>query len=54
MASLPRLGISQIVEMGTGKVLTGLARRSTKNVQSINLETSVEIKNWLKLEKLIN
>ena len=49
-----KIGISQIVEMGTGKVLTGLARRSAKNLQSINLETSVEIKNWLKLEKLIN
>ena len=54
MASLPRLGISQIVEMGTGQVLTGLARRGAKNLQSINLETSAAIKNWLKLEKLIN
>jgi hypothetical protein len=40
--------------MGTGKVLTGLARRGAKNLQSINLETSDAIKNWLKLEKLIN
>jgi len=54
MAALPRLGISQIVAMGTGKVLTGLAIRGAKNLQSINLETSAEIKNWLKLEKLIN
>ena len=53
MASLSRLGISQIVEMGTGKVLTGLAKRGANNLSAINLETSEDIKKWLNSEKLI-
>ena len=53
MASLSRLGISQIVEMGTGKVLTGLAKRGANNLTAINLETSEDIKKWLNAEKLI-
>ena len=53
MASLSRLGISQIVEMGTGKVLTGLAKRGANNLSAINLETSEDIKKWLNAEKLI-
>ena len=53
MASLSRLGISQIVEMGTGKVLTGLAKRGAKNLSALNLETSEDIKKWLNTEKLI-
>ena len=53
MASLSRLGISQIVEMGTGKVLTGLAKRGAKNLSALNLETSEDIKKWLDAEKLI-
>ena len=53
MASLSRLGISQIVEMGTGKVLTGLAKRGANNLSALNLETSEDIKKWLNAEKLI-
>ena len=53
MASLSRLGISQIVEMGTGKVLTGLAKRGANNLSALNLETSEDIKKWLSAEKLI-
>ena len=53
MASLTRLGISQIVEMGTGKVLTGLAKRGANNLSALNLETSEDIKKWLNSEKLI-
>ena len=53
MASLSRLGISQIVEMGTGKVLTGLAKRGANNLNALNLETSEDIKKWLNAEKLI-
>ena len=53
MASLSRLGISQIVEMGTGKVLTGLAKRGANNLSALNLETSEDIKKWLNSEKLI-
>ena len=53
MASLSRLGISQIVEMGTGKVLTGLAKRGAQNIHALNLETSENILSWLNNEKLI-
>ena len=53
MASLSRLGISQIVEMGTGKVLTGLAKRGASELNSLNLEMADDILQWLKLEKLL-
>ena len=53
MESLPRLGISQIVEMGTGKVLTGLAKRGAPELNSFNLETPEEILKWIKTEKLV-
>jgi [acyl-carrier-protein] S-malonyltransferase len=53
MVSLSRLGVSQIVEMGTGKVLTGLAKRGVNNLSALNLETSEDIKKWLNAEKLI-
>ena len=53
MASLSRLGISQIVEMGTGKVLTGLAKRGASELNSLNLEIAEDILQWLKLEKLL-
>ena len=53
MASLSMLGISQIVEMGTGKVLTGLAKRGASELNSLNLETAEDILQWLKLEKLL-
>ena len=32
METLSRLGISQIVEMGTGKVLSGLAKEVRQNL----------------------
>ena len=53
MESLARLGINQIVEMGTGKVLTGLAKRGAPELNSLNLENSEEILQWIKLEKLV-
>ena len=53
MESLSRLGINQIVEMGTGKVLTGLAKRGAPELNSLNLENSEEILQWIKLEKLV-
>ena len=48
-----RLGINQIVEMGTGKVLTGLAKRGAPELNSLNLENSEEILQWIKSEKLV-
>jgi len=53
MASLSRLGISQVIEMGTGRVLTGLAKRGAQNINALNLETPENIFNWLINEKLI-
>ena len=53
MESLSRLGINQIVEMGTGKVLTGLAKRGAPELNSLNLENSEEILQWIKSEKLV-
>ena len=53
MESLSRLGINQIVEMGTGKVLTGLAKRGAPELSSLNLENPEEILKWIKTEKLV-
>ena len=53
MESLSRLGINQIVEMGSGKVLTGLAKRGAPELNSLNLENSEEILQWIKSEKLV-
>ena len=38
METFSRLGINQIVEMGTGKVLTGLAKRGAPELNSLNLK----------------
>ena len=53
MESLSRLGINQIVEMGTGRVLTGLAKRGAPELSSSNLENPEEILKWIKTEKLV-
>ena len=52
MENLSNLGINQIVEMGTGKVLTGIARRCVKNIQCQGLETPEEIVKWIANEYL--
>ena len=52
MENLSNLGINQIVEMGTGKVLTGMARRCVKNIQCQGLETPEEIVKWIANEYL--
>ena len=53
MESLSRLGISQVVEMGTGRVLTGLAKRGAPELNSLNLENPEEILQWIKTEKFV-
>ena len=50
MESMVRLGVNQVVEMGTGKVLTGLARRCDNNLTTVNLQTSDDIIKWLHTE----
>ena len=54
MEVLPLLGVSQIIEMGTGKVLTGLARRGAKDLTSFSIETPEEIINWIEKSNIIN
>jgi [acyl-carrier-protein] S-malonyltransferase len=46
--SMPGLGVTRLIEAGTGKALTGMAKRITKNVEPISLETPQEIETFLK------
>ena len=39
MVELPLQGISEVIEVGPGKVLTGLLKRSIKNVNLINFDS---------------
>ncbi|MCC6920040.1 MAG: ACP S-malonyltransferase [Alphaproteobacteria bacterium] len=48
IASLPGLGVTRVVEAGTGKVLTGMAKRITKDLEPVSLETPQEIEAFLK------
>lgn len=45
---LPSLGVTRAVEAGAGKVLTGMAKRITKDVEPLSLETPDEIEAFLK------
>jgi len=42
------LDVTQIVEVGAGKVLTGLARRINPDLQGVNVETPADIEAFLK------
>lgn len=44
MRLLPTHGISRAVEIGPGKVLTGLLKRITKEIRTFNIETPDDIK----------
>lgn len=43
MAFLSDAGVTRVIEIGPGKVLTGLARREIKPVESINLDTLEDV-----------
>ena len=43
MTFLRNKGVTRIIEIGPGKVLTGLARREMKPEQSVNLDTLEDI-----------
>jgi len=45
---MPSLGVTKVVEAGAGKVLTGMAKRITKDVEPLSLETPDEIEAFLK------
>ena len=40
-------GIKKIIELGSGKVLTGIAKRMIKNIVTINIENSEDFKNFI-------
>lgn len=40
-------GVTRFVEIGTGKVLSGLVKRTVKDVDIFNLETMEDIENYL-------
>ena len=48
IASLPGLGVTRVVEAGAGKVLTGMAKRITTDVEPVSLETPADIEAFLK------
>lgn len=47
MDELSRLGITELVEIGSGSVLTGLAKKSPHNFKTINISTVSEMNNFL-------
>jgi [acyl-carrier-protein] S-malonyltransferase len=48
IASLPGLGVTKVVEAGAGKVLTGMAKRITTDVEPVSLESPADIEVFLK------
>jgi len=42
-----KLGIQKITELGSGKVLTGIAKRMIENVSILNIENSTDLENIL-------
>lgn len=42
------LGVTEIVEIGAGKVLTGLAKRINSDIKATSLNTPQEMEDWLK------
>ena len=48
IAAMPGLGVTKVVEAGAGKVLTGMAKRITTEVEPVSLETPADIEAFLK------
>jgi [acyl-carrier-protein] S-malonyltransferase len=48
IAAMRALGVSKVIEAGAGKALTGMAKRITKDVEPVSLETPQEIEAFLK------
>lgn len=42
-----RLGVTQLIEVGAGKVLSGLTRRIDENIESVAINTPQDIENFL-------
>lgn len=47
MDELAKLGVTELVEIGSGSVLTGLARKSSHNFKTINISNVNEMRNFL-------
>jgi len=39
------LGVQKVIELGSGKVLTGIAKRMIENVNTLNIENSADLEN---------
>ena len=42
-----KIGIKKIIELGSGKVLTGIAKRMIKDIVTINIENTEDFKNFI-------
>ena len=42
-----KLGVKKIIELGSGKVLSGIAKRMIKNIVTINIETTEDFENFM-------
>ena len=42
-----KLGVQKITELGSGKVLTGIAKRMIENVSILNIENSADLEKIL-------
>ena len=41
------VGVEKIIELGSGKVLTGIAKRMIKNIVTINIENTEDFKDFM-------
>ena len=48
IASLPALDVDTVVEIGAGKVLTGMVKRISPDLKPLNVETPADIEAFLK------
>jgi [acyl-carrier-protein] S-malonyltransferase len=46
---LQDLGAEEVVEIGAGKVLTGLTKRNSKELVAVSMQNVEDIKNFIKL-----
>ena len=47
MTFAEKVGVKKIIELGSGKVLTGIAKRMIKNIVTVNIENTEDLKNFI-------
>ncbi len=47
MEFVQKKGVKKIIELGSGKVLTGIAKRMIKNIVTINIENTEDLENFV-------